>query len=305
MARILCCGIAVRDHIFYTETLPSGSGKNFADQYHSSVGGPAGMAAVTAAALGHEVIFAGRLGDDSVGAGVREQMEALGVDMTHVRMVPGAQSVAASVVVDAQGERQCVACSGRGLESDPSFLDDSLLDAVDAVLCDARWPEGAEKVLAAAGRRGLPSVLDADLTPFAIDRLVTLASHPVFSEPGLAAYAGNCSGEGAGPDSLLRAAAGDAGPGAVVTLGERGCLYVEGGGAKSLPAFRVPVEDTTGAGDVFHGAFAVALAEKMPIRLALTYASAASAVKCARRGGTAGVPKIEDVETILRQADRD
>ena len=75
----------------------------------------------------------------------------------------------------------------------------------------------------------------------------------------------------------------------------------EAGAVQKFPAFRVEVADTLGAGDVFHGAFALGLAEDRPIADVIRRASAAAALKCTRFGGRAGIPTVREVEAFLRQ----
>ena len=151
--------------------------------------------------------------------------------------------------------------------------------------------------LAAARARGRPGMLDADVAPRAdLVRLVGLASWAVFSTPGLAAYRD-------GPPADALAAARAAGVDhAVVTLGEQGLLWLAPGAAtpQALPAYALaPVVDTTGAGDVFHGALGVALAEGRAPEAALRFAAAAAALKCLRPGGTRGAPRRAEVEALL------
>jgi sugar/nucleoside kinase (ribokinase family) len=94
-----------------------------------------------------------------------------------------------------------------------------------------------------------------------------------------------------------------AAPGAVVivTIGERGLLGLDGDGVFELPAFEVNAVDTTGAGDVFHGAFIAGLLRGMDVRESCRYASAAAAIKCTRIGGRAGIPTHDVVMRYLRE----
>ena len=88
----------------------------------------------------------------------------------------------------------------------------------------------------------------------------------------------------------------------VVTCGERGCWYAESGGAGAVmhrPAFQVETVDTTGCGDVFHGAYAAALARGVPLDERITFASAAAAIKATRRGGQEGIPDRDSVERLV------
>lgn len=98
-----------------------------------------------------------------------------------------------------------------------------------------------------------------------------------------------------------------AAPGAVVivTFGEKGLKGLDADGVFEQDAFCVPVCDTTGAGDVFHGAFIAGLLRQMDVRQAARYASAAAAIKCTRIGGRAGIPTHEVVERFLATGEID
>ncbi|MDP3321902.1 MAG: PfkB family carbohydrate kinase, partial [Bosea sp. (in: a-proteobacteria)] len=86
-----------------------------------------------------------------------------------------------------------------------------------------------------------------------------------------------------------------------VTLGREGVLFIEDGAVAHLPAFAIETVDTLGAGDVWHGAFALALAEGQSERAAIRFASAAAAIKCTRFGGRAGAPERAEIEAFLAQ----
>jgi sulfofructose kinase len=84
-----------------------------------------------------------------------------------------------------------------------------------------------------------------------------------------------------------------------VTCGGEGVYWLDDGQVRHLPAFEVEVVDTLAAGDVFHGALALALAERRPIEAALPFAAAAAAIKCTRFGGRDGIPNRAEVERLL------
>lgn len=144
-------------------------------------------------------------------------------------------------------------------------------------------------------------MIDADTAePAALQALAGEAEYAVFSEPGLACFAGAGDIEG----GLHRALALGARL-AAVTRGERGVYWIEAGqaqGLRHLPAFEVAVVDTLAAGDVFHGAFALELARGKAPADALRFAAAAAAIKCTRPGGRAGSPARQEVERFLNQA---
>lgn len=294
MAKIVCVGLACLDYLFKVQDLPRGGGKFFAENYVAAPGGPAAAASLAVAALGHEAIFLGRLGDDPTGRDVLRHLTARGVEAGGVRMVPGQSSQVSSVVVDDTGERQIVNFSSSQLDPDPAWLPEAVIAGADFLLTDVRWPEGAAAALDMARRHGVPSLIDADIAPVEIGDLVQLATYAVFSERGLE----NVSGEG-DLEAGLRKVAGQGGTLAAVTAGEKGSYWLESGRLMHCPAEQIEALDTCGAGDVFHGAFAVAMVEQMEMVAAMRFAAATAALKCLRFGGSTGVPERAAVDQLI------
>ncbi|QHM75062.1 Sulfofructose kinase [Mixta theicola] len=294
MIRIACVGITVQDRIYALSDLPDGGGKYQANQYIETGGGPAATAAVAIARLGIEVDFIGRVGDDSCGKTLLSELQGWGVNTAFCRQYPNACSSQSAVLVDRYGERIIVNYPGRELDTDAQWLESIDFSRYDIVLADVRWHQGALKAFALARAAGVITVLDADMTPQDITPLVALADHAVFSTPGLKRMTGQDESE-----QGLKLAAKCTDGKVYVTLGGAGSLWVENEQICQLPAFSVDVVDTTGAGDVFHGALAVALAEKMPALQAIRFASAVAAMKCTRAGGRAGIPNREQTESFL------
>jgi sulfofructose kinase len=293
--RVLCVGHVALDHMFVVEALPVRPVKTPARAHRAVVGGMGANAAVAAARLGAAVRFAGPAGDDASAALFAAHFEREGIDATRLVRVAGASSSVSAVVVDAQGERLIVSHRGSALQAAPP-LDPAWLDDAELLLADPRCPAWAAAALAAARARDLPSVLDADAAPRDdLRRLAGRARWAAFSQPGLAAFA-----DGTPEDALAQALARGAEV-ALATFGELGLIWQRAGQPpRRLAAFRVgPVVDTTAAGDVFHGALAVALAERLGDETALRFASAAAALKCLQPGGAAGAPRREEVERFL------
>ena len=141
------------------------------------------------------------------------------------------------------------------------------------------------------------SVFDADVAPQQdLAALVPLARWVVFSEPGLAVWSGPVAQE----EALLRAIYLGAGC-AAVTLGARGMVLVADGQLHRVPPIPIQAVDTTGAGDVFHGALTLALARGVQPVDACTYASAAAALKCTHPDGIRGAPTAQELQTFLLQ----
>ncbi len=290
---VVCLGIAVQDLILSVDALPTGAGKVRARAMTVEGGGMAASAAAAIARLGGSAELWSRLGDDEVGDAIVRELEEHGVDAGRCARLADRTSPVSAVLVDADGERLIVNHTDPEMPDDPGWLPLERLAHAQAALVDTRWSNGALAVLEAARSRGLPAVLDADTAP-EDPRLVEAASHAVFSEPALRAFTG-CADPAAGLASLAAA------PGSVVavTCGGDGVHWRGEGGAYHLGAFDVEVVDTLGAGDVFHGALALALAERMPLEQAMRFAGAAAALKCTRFGGRAGTPRREEVEALL------
>lgn len=297
--RLICLGLSAFDITWTVESLPPArGGKTLALDLREGGGGMAANAAVAAARLGGDVQFWGRAGQDRAGAAMRDALQALGVDVGHFRLFDGARSSVSGIVVDADGERAIVNFRGAGLPSDPSWLPLSAVAQADAVLADPRWPEGALALFEAARAHGVATVLDGDVADAAVfDTLLPFVDFAVFSEPGLAGYAAPA---GSIVHQLQFARARGCRL-AAVTLGERGVVWVDADGVSRLPAPAVDAVDTTGAGDVFHGAFAFALGARARVHEAFRFASVVAALKCLHAGGREGVP---DLVTALSSLQR-
>jgi len=307
MKRVLCVGHAVQDFIFRTPQLPHGAEKHRASGYCEAGGGPAATAAVTVVRLGGAARLVSRLGEDAVATTIRTELERYGVDCHHLRCFAGHQSSVSAVFVDDAGERLIVNHTDASLPVDPSWLDEVSLDDVAAVLADTRWPQGAERMLRRATAAGLPAVLDADVPVPKDGRLFEAATHIAFSLAGLRDFSG-CSEDTAATSEALRELAESRARWCCVTQGAAGVLIADGRVSgrspvmRHLPAFRVTAVDTLGAGDVWHGAFALALAEGSSEVVAVRAASAAAAIKVTRAGGRAGTPTRNERDALLERS---
>jgi len=271
------------DHTFYVDEVAQPPSKNRARTYRLGAGGLAANASIAVSLLGGDCIFWGRVGDDLNGKPLLDALAQQGVDVSHCRLAPNARTPVSAVLVDPVGERSIFAYRGENLGTDPAWLPLHLIDGAQAFLCDPRWPEGAAAALDHARRVGVPSVIDGEKTETRILMdLIPRVDHAIFSVPGLANWA-----PGAKPVAALRRAL-DAGcQVAAVTRGEDGTLWMtrDDPAPRVTPAFRVQATNTTGAGDVFHGAYALAVGEGQDATSAIRFASAAGGLR-ARDGAT-------------------
>lgn len=295
--RIICLGLSALDITWVVDRLPAGGTKTRARDLNEGGGGMAANAAVAAARLGAEVAFWGRAGDDGAGRVMREELRLLGVGVEGFRLFEKARSSVSGILVDTAGERMIANFRGAGLPDDPGWLPLYEVARADAVLADPRWPEGAEALFSAARTAAVAAVLDGDMAdPQVFDTLLPLTGYAVFSAPALAAYASD-DDVAAG----LRFARSKGCGLAAVTLGENGVSWIAEDVLQHLPAFRIRAVDTTGAGDVFHGALVYALGMKMPIGEALRFSSAVAALKCRHSGGRAGIPDLHATQSFLQE----
>ncbi len=299
---VLCLGLASQDTLWRVPTLPTEPVKMRASDVLQVGGGMAATAAVTVARLRGRAAYWGRVGRDAVGEAIVDELAAEGVDTAEVRRFDGCRSTVATVLVDRAGERLVCTFIDPALPDETDWLPLERIAHFDAVLADTRWPLGATAVLAAARRHGIPGVLDADISD--AETLVSLAaeaSHTVFSAPALRRFAG-CDDLAEALRQSCRARP----PGAVfgVTDGERGSLWLIGDRVQRIPAPPVRAVDTLGAGDVFHGALALALAEGQGLEPSACFAGAAAALKCKTFGGRRGTPRREQVDALLQEKER-
>jgi sulfofructose kinase len=165
-----------------------------------------------------------------------------------------------------------------------------------AVLADSRWPEGNLVLLQRARAAGIHAILDGDL-PGVSREAMKAATLVAFSFEGLLATTQETMLEPA-----LRKAASWSDATMVVTQGGDGVSWLdEAGRLCHLPAYRVEAVDTLGAGDVFHGALALAIAEGQSLEQALRFSSAAAAIKVSRFGGRLGAPKRAELMAFMAE----
>jgi sulfofructose kinase len=295
-ASVLSVGVAVQDFVYFVDEMPSRPEKYRARDLTVGGGGCAATSSVAVAVLGGRSLLATRLGKDDLGDRIVAELEGYGVDCRLARQFPGHRSSVSSVFVDTAGERLIMNFRDRQLPPGFDWLPDPAILGVGTVLADTRWAGGAEAAMRAARAAGLPGILDAEKPVREAEQAVRLASHVAFSRTGLIDWTGH--------DDLaagVREVADETGAIVSVTDGAHGTWFTDGGGEGHVPAFAVDAVDTLGAGDVWHGAFALRLAEGADMKSAIRFASAAAAIKCSRYGGRAGIPARAEVEAMMAE----
>ncbi|WP_405623968.1 ribokinase [Streptomyces sp. NBC_01396] len=293
MTHIVVLGSTNMDLVAYVEKAPQLGETVTGREFRTVPGGKGANQAIAAARAGATVSMIGAVGNDAFGTRLRSTLDHSGVGTDHLRTVE-AHSGTAHIVVDDEGGNAIVVIPGANGTVDHLVPgDEGLIASADALLLQLEIPmaavvagartaraHGVRTILTPAPARPLPPELMA-----ATDLLVP-------NEHEAATLTGLTDPRGAAA-SLL-----DQVPEVVVTLGSAGSLYAaRGSDPLTVPAPRVTAVDSTGAGDTFVGALAVALGEARPMAEALAWAGAAAALSVQRPGASASMPYRPEIET--------
>jgi sugar/nucleoside kinase (ribokinase family) len=295
---ILGIGHAAYDTFGVVETMPAVDTAAWIETLDNQGGGAAAQAMVAAARLGMRTAFAGIVGNDAEGLYLKEDFEREGVNTEGLYVKEGAVTSKAFVMVErSSGKRTIFVHPGSMPEL--AFNDDlkRLVLRSGMIHLDATVYHLAYDAAVFARERGIPVSLDGCETKAGREKtraLIAVTDILIANE----GYARQVTGN-EDPERALAELAG-MGPNLVIaTQGKNGSWLVEGGKIKKNPAFDVPVTDTTGAGDVFHGAFLTAYLRGMSVPGSIRYAGACSALNCMSLGGRRGIPGREVLERFM------
>ncbi|MDA0172216.1 ribokinase [Solirubrobacter taibaiensis] len=286
MPRVVVVGSINVDLVVVSERLPAAGETVAGGRFASYGGGKSANQAVAAARLGADVVFVGAVGRDAMGDEAEAELRAEGIDVSGLARLDEPTGVAL-IVVDAAGENQIAVASGANAAFELESLE---LDGDGVVLLGHEVSEGVVIAAArAAEAAGWPVVLNP-----APARELPAAPLAVLTPN--ASEAEQLTGE-SDPEAAARALSKATGAAVLITLGARGALLLEPGGSPALlPATKVDVVDTTGAGDTVNGALAAELAAGRPLREAAEFALRAAAISTTKPGARGGMPTREEVD---------
>lgn len=296
---VLCVGAAVLDTLFRVHDMPKGEGKVLPYEMLQIAEGMASSAAYAVHRMGGRASLWGAVGDDETGSRILRDLSESGINTSGMTVATGARSALSTIIIDNRGERLIVPFYDHRLHEKKRSCTPQDIAPFDAVLVDVRWPELALDVLKVARTLGKPAILDGDVAPVEIlEKLAPAASHIVFSEPAAARLTGLETVKdmlpvlhARYPETFI-----------AVTAGPAGCWWTEPNDptVHFQETMSIEAVDTLAAGDVFHGTFALAMAERMESRAAIRLSSVAAALKCTVFGGRAGAPTREETEDAMR-----
>ncbi len=288
---VLCVGLATHDLVMTIDHHPGADEKCFASSLLSCGGGPAANAAVTVSRLAGRSAFAGCLGRDVFGDEHHRELLSERVDTGWV--VRRAEPTPLSVILVKPDGNRSVAC----YKSATAPLKISDINPAEhnplTMLFDGHEPTLSIALGQIARRRGIPTVLDAGSVHQGTVELLPHTDYLVASATFARQFTGQSNMQAAA-EILSRHA-----PFVVVTLGGQGLIWRLGAQRGKMPAFRVEAVDTTGAGDTFHGAFALAIARGLEFSSAMRIASAAGALCCTRLGARPAIPTLAELNSFL------
>lgn len=298
MGNIVVVGSSNTDMVVKVPALPGPGETILGGAFFTAAGGKGANQAVAAARAGGAVTLVACVGDDTFGAQAVEGFQADGIDTTFVFTMPKVPSGVALIMVDEGGENSIAVASGANALLRPVHLEqarDAIAEA-EVVLVQLETPletvAAAVRIAAHHGTRVILNPAPAQALGKDLLRDVSVLTPNVSETTLLTGMPLDKALDFAAAASLLQAQ----GVGSVViTMGADGLFLADAEGQERLPAFEVEVEDTTGAGDVFNGALAVALAEHQPLGTAVRFAAAAAALSVTRSGAQPSAPYREEI----------
>jgi sulfofructose kinase len=264
-------------------------------------GGQVASAMVACASLGLRAKYIGAIGDDERGRIQIESLRGTGINLDHVQIRVNCPNQSAYIIIDrSTGERTVLWRRHECLRIDPDQITEEQITCARMLHIDGHDTAAVAHAAAIARRHGIPVTVDVDTIYHGFDQVLPNIDYLVASSEFPAAFTGVND-----PFSALETIQSEYGMRcAAMTLGAHGSLARMDGRFFYSPAFVVNCVDTTGAGDVFHGAFCYAVLQGMPMRDALEFSNAMAALNCTALGARGGIRGLDGVRELIARAER-
>ena len=302
MPRVLIVGSANVDFTVALPRLPAPGETVSEGTLLVARGGKGANQAVAARRLGAEVRLVACVGDDASGREVRAALAGEGIGVDAVLTTSSAATGTALIAVDTAGRNQIAVAPGANRALSPADVErrDADFAWADVLVVSLEVPlDTARRALELARRHGTITILNPAPFPDRGVEFLALADYVTPNETEAVRLTGMVVSDAAGAGDAAAAIRARGAGHAIVTLGAAGVLVDGPGGRMQVPAPAVTAIDTTGAGDAFNGALAVALAERRALVDALRFATTAAALACTKRGAQPSMPTRPDVDRLL------
>ena len=289
-------GLNATDTVLIVPRFPAYGGKAPYTKEFYSVGGQVATAVVTCSRLGLRAKYIGTVGDDERGRIQLDSLRASGIDIEHVQQRRNCPNQSAYIVVDeSTGERTIFWSRPDCLTISPDEISADQITCARLLHIDGHDTPAVEHAASIARSHGIPVTCDVDTIYPGFDRVMPLVDYLIASSEFPPRWTGS-----ADPfDALLAIQSANGMRMAAMTLGAHGALaYIEGRFHYS-PAFAVTCVDTTGAGDVFQGAFCYSVLQQMPIAEVLEFSNAMAALNCIAPGARGNIATIEEAFRLI------
>jgi sulfofructose kinase len=294
---VLGIGLNATDTLLLVQEFPPYAGKVAFDRELLSPGGQVASAVVACARLGLRAKYIGTIGDDLRGTVQRQSLEGTGVDTTGLIVRKDCPNQTAYIIIDERnGERTVLWQRGACLRLDPSEINEQDIASARMLHIDGYDVEAAAHAASLAHKNGIPVSLDVDTLYPGFESVLKNVDYLVASSTWPAKWTQETDPFTA--LTLLQKEYGFAV--AAMTLGDQGSLALQDGAWFYSPAFEVSCVDTTGAGDVFHGAFCYAMLSGKPMQKVLEFSNAAAALNCKAIGARGHIPLRAEVESLIK-----
>jgi ribokinase len=305
--RIVVVGSANMDLVIRVPRMPRPGETMAGGAFHTLPGGKGANQAVAAARQGATVHFVGAVGTDDFGLRLTQGLQREGIDLGHMATLPDAASGVAMILLDDGGQNAIVLSPGANALVTAAQVQSAepLIRSADMLLCQLETPLPATtRAIEIARSHGVPVVLNpAPACPLE-PALLSQVAYLLPNETEASILSGVSVGDvGSARDAAERLRSMGANS-VLITLGALGVLFADAQGIAHEPALKVPVVDSTGAGDTFVACFAVAIAEGRPLAQAVHEAQCAAALKVTRLGAQIAVPRREEVREFMAQRKR-
>jgi len=293
-------GLNAMDYICVVPEFPERHSKLGIKEVRLLPGGQVATALVVCRRFGLTSRYIGSVGSDELGRAQRTSLEAAGVHLEYLRVVDGAASQMAVILVEEGiGERTILWHRDVQLTYPAEIVSPQMLVGARLLHLDGRDAAAALAIARLAREAGVPMCIDIDqIYDESTHELLALVDHLIAAED----FAARVTGEADTEKAVRLLAARYGNPVVGITIGPRGAVFLSQGAILHSPGFEVSAVDTTGAGDVFHGAYIFGLLQGWDLDRRARFANASAALKCTQFGARAGIPTLQELERFLTTA---